>query len=238
MPFTRSDAEVVAGAIGSAVSDIYTAVECVVLAFDPVAYTVDLQVVTQRVVESASLGVDVGEELPILPDVRVLCLQGAAGRVRMRLTPGDVVTALCLMYSTAEFRQHATPGKAPLDTRTHHLAHAVCLPGLIRDADVLPFPDGVGLEVAGQGVTIAATDGTDLTVSATNVQVRAATVRIGIDDETDIHDRFVALSDKVDANFNAVQNTLGSGSAAGAGAVSFATAFSPTPTAATRVKAR
>lgn len=209
--------------------ELYTAAAGVVVSFDPATCLADVRPAVRATIE-ADADSDTTDELPILTEVPVIYLQCAAARVRCPLAPGDPVLVVVLTLSHTQWRLTGEVPSDPRDSRLHALASCVAIAGFVPDVTPHPLTVPDGLEVWSAGPIVL--------TAAGPVRVESTAVRLGVDDDADTLDKFVALSDKVDANFSAVATALSTPVTvpAGGGPVSFS--FSHPSTAASRVKAR
>jgi hypothetical protein len=129
-------AEIVRLAIDSRLLDVHVALPCRVEVYNPATQTVDaLPMVRRAIVDSA--GNTQHEELPVLPNVPVLFPRSAAFSATWPIAKGDHVLVVFCSSAIGNWRQSgdiADPG----DLRRHDLSHAVAIPGVAPDGDVLP----------------------------------------------------------------------------------------------------
>lgn len=149
--------------------------------------------------------------MPVVPNIRV-CYLVVAGGISI-VFPCEVGSVGLLLIETRNSDLYLANGQIDPqhvgDARLHHPANAKFLPCLSLDTD-LP------------------------TIEASTLTLSAPTVKLGDSTASD----FAALSSKVDANFAELASVLATGLTApnGGGPVTGGAAFTPEPTACTKVK--
>lgn len=241
MPFSVDDAEKLRAVIESRVCDIYSALTGIVSAFYPSTCTADIQLTTNRTLPvSDDVEDDVDETLPLLPGVRVLYFQAAAGRIRAPLIAGDPVLVVVLALDDANWRQTGVVPSNAVDAGRHHLKACVCIPGVSLDSAVVPLAITDGIEiVAPTGPIVIQASASNLVLQAqgagAEARIDSTSVRLGTDNHADTHDVPVALATLVNTELGKIHTTLGTLTGGGA---SFGTPYIPATVAATRVTAR
>lgn len=130
------------------------------------AQTVDVTPVVRRTVPRAD-GSPSREALPTLRSVRLMQLRLGPWFLHMPVAAGDTVLLVCLDRDHARWIVTGAQSDA-VDTRTHHIAHAVAIPGLYprpaalaaqpSDAMVLGHVDGPKIEIRSDGQVHVAGD--------------------------------------------------------------------------------
>jgi hypothetical protein len=140
-----SEAELLARAFESRLSDVYTSIVGRVEVFDPVKRTADVAPMVRRPVPLAS-GEVAYEDLPIVPSVLLLYPSAGALSITWPLVPGDFVVLLVTTHAIGQWRQAATLSN-PGDLRQHHLGSCLALPLLGNPLTAAAVdPDGLVLE--------------------------------------------------------------------------------------------
>lgn len=135
------EAELLAAAIASQISDVNTACVARVESFDPIGRTVDAQPMVRRPVGAES-GALVYEQLPIVPSCLVLYPSAVGIRIEWPLAPGDFVVLISTTLSIGQWRKLGKLADAG-DVRQHHLGSSLALP-------LLPPPVGAGAVASGK----------------------------------------------------------------------------------------
>lgn len=139
-------AEIIRSALDSRLLDVHVALPCRVESYDPVTQTVEALPMIRRAIADDA-GTIQHEELPKLPNVPVLFPRSAAFSATWPLIAGDFVLVIFCSSAIGNWRSSgdiADPG----DLRRHDLSHAVAIPGIAPDGDVLPVsPTAAVLEV-------------------------------------------------------------------------------------------
>lgn len=112
----------------AALMNLHTAMPGIVQAYDPKTQRADIQPVNKRVYEDGSV-----VDLPLLPAVPVLMPRTKNSWVNLPLAQGDMVL---LVFCERSIEQWRLKGGIvdPLDTRTHHLADAIAIPGVFPES--------------------------------------------------------------------------------------------------------
>ncbi len=158
---------------GALQNELHTALVGRVESYDAARQTADVRVMQKRALTTNDGG-RVFEQLPILRRVPVLQLRATAGGwfVHLPIAAGDEVVLLVLERDYQRWRQTGDESVTP-DTRLHHLANAIAIPGLPSAARVLDSPPADELRVGREG-------GAQVRVtSAGEVHITDATVRLG-----------------------------------------------------------
>ncbi len=132
MPGTISQAEMLADAMESRLSDLHVAGPGRVVKYDASRETVDVQPQFRRTIETDE-GVFLHETLPIIPDVPISWPSGNGGACFMAwpLAVGDPVLLVFLERDPGAWRETGSVGPTG-DNRLHPLGAAVAFPGGIR----------------------------------------------------------------------------------------------------------
>lgn len=218
MPIEPTFAEVITGAIDSKLLDLHTCMPGVVVGFDAIGQSVNVQPVIKRAIHSYA-GELVHEQLPIIHNVPVAFPGGGGYVMRFPVTAGDHVW---LMFSEAAMSQWRTTGQIsePLDLRRHDLSYACAmyLPfGTVAEAVEAAADPLLPSTAARMDCPSPFTFGNQLTAG------------------------FVALATKVDAVFTAIAAVTpvpGDGGATIKAAVAAATTTNGGSVAATKLKAQ
>lgn len=111
-------------------NELHTALVGRVQSYDVDQQTAEIELVQQRAL-STEEGEHVFERLPVLRAVPVVQLRATVGGwfVHMPIVAGDEVVVLVLERDYQRWRQTGDVAVTP-DTRLHHLANAIALPGL------------------------------------------------------------------------------------------------------------
>ncbi len=99
-----------------------------VVRYDAEAQTADVRPLIHRALPRADAA-PVREPLPIVRAVPVCWPRAGRWYVHMPLAAGDTVLLVCCDRDPSRWRRTGQPSD-PIDTRTHHLAHAVAIPGV------------------------------------------------------------------------------------------------------------
>lgn len=129
-------AEIVRKAIDSRLLDVHVALPCRVESYDAATQTVEVLPMVRRAITD-SVGNTQHEELPKLPNVPVIFPRSAAFSATWPIAKGDHVLVIFCSSAIGNWRESgdiADPG----DLRRHDLSHAVAIPGVAPDGDVLP----------------------------------------------------------------------------------------------------
>lgn len=180
-----SDAELIRRALDSRQLEIETSTIGRVEDYDPITRTADVRPLVKRPIPTAT-GEIVHEELPILPGIPVL-FPGAGyehGAVKWAITwpiekasTGLVIT---LKMSAARWRESppdaAPPPVEPGDTRPHHIANTVFIPGLWPDKAASPSTAVSALCVVGEEIRLGSHLAAELVAIASYVEDRIQTI--------------------------------------------------------------
>lgn len=122
----------------SRLEDVWTAIPGIVLAYDAVRQVATVQVAIRRVTpnEADEYG---PEDVDSVPAVPVLWPRVAGFSYHMSLPVGSSVLLVCCARDIAAWRQTAQVS-SPGDLRLHSLSHAVAIPGLVPNRDVMTTP--------------------------------------------------------------------------------------------------
>jgi hypothetical protein len=125
MPVEPTWAEVISGAIDSRLLDLHTCIPGVVVGFDAVRQSVNVQPVIKRSIQNSD-GEIVHEQLPIVHNVPIAFPGGGGYVMRFPIAAGDHVW---LMFSEAAMSQWRTTGQIadPVDLRRHDLSYACAM---------------------------------------------------------------------------------------------------------------
>jgi len=129
-------AEIIRKGIDSRLLDVHVALPCRVETYNAATQTADVLPMVRRAITD-SVGNTQHEELPVLPNVPVLFPRSAAFSATWPIAKGDHVLVIFCSSAIGNWRQSgdvADPG----DLRRHDLSHAVAIPGVAPDGDVLP----------------------------------------------------------------------------------------------------
>lgn len=223
MPVADDDAQIVLDRwLTSRLSERWGALVGLVVSFDagPPAVCTVQPAVWDVIPSSLDPDADTSEPLPVLPNVPILYPRGGSVVLSWPLRVGDGVLLIFSDLSPADWRRLGRAG-APTDKSRSDLSHAYAVPGIVPDVAQTAYP---------------VVDG--LAISAPALMAFSTSVRLGIDDTSDTHDKYVALADKVQSELGSLADAIrGAAAPSGGGAL---TGFSYTPgdVAATRVKAR
>lgn len=97
-----------------------------------------------------------GEALPVIPCVPVIWPRGGGAYLHLPLERGDTGLIVSCEVDVAHWRVRGQPG-VPGDTRRHHLAHSVFLPGLAVASATLQTSAGATV-LAGSDLRLGAAD--------------------------------------------------------------------------------
>jgi len=175
MPLDPDLAEVVDAALDSRLLDVHTAIPGTIKSYDAAKQTADV-IVQVRSATPAQDGSTVAETVPVLPNVPVQWPRGGGYALHFPLTAGDHVL---LVFSEAAIGHWRETGQVadPGDLERHSFSYAIAIPGIAPNAGALTdAPTGEAVLTVGDGVFRVGASGAD----------------------------FVALSAKVDANFQAL----------------------------------
>lgn len=175
-----TDAEIIRRALESRLADLWTAIPGKVVKYDSTTRTADVLPVVRRPIATSEDELK-HEDLPIIPNVPVLFPSGGGASITWPIVPGDFVQLLIQTLSPQQWRQSGETSD-PGDLRLHSLGNAVCVPGLMHNAQALP---GAALPA----IVLEHTD-----------------IRLGVG-ATD----FVALSSKVEAELTRIKEAIAAG---------------------------
>lgn len=201
----------------AAASELHTALPARVESYDASAQVADVTPVLRRTLTTED-GSAVTEALPTLRRVRVVHprAHGGGWHLHMPLTAGDFVLLVVLERDPTRWIATGEVSPTP-DTRLHHLAHAVAIPGLYPHADRLTDPPTDALVVGREGGArlVLKSDG--------SVVLYGDGIKLGSDTAAEA----LALASKVADELAAIAATLLTGTSATGGAVTFGTAYTP-----------
>lgn len=208
--FEPSEVEIIRTAIRARQADIRTAVPALIESYDAAKQTCTCQLAVRLLTADG-----VPEEVQPLTDVPVKWQRGGGYFCSMPLAKGDPGL---LVFCESDFSSWRATGEVsdPAQERRHGL-YAYFLPGGCADGDELA-------SAAPDALVIGKDGGPTMTIDAAGLKLGASA------------SDFVALASLVSDELNKIATTLGTGSN-GAGAVVFATPYSPGDVAATKVKA-
>lgn len=137
-------AEIFREASDSRLSDVHVAMPGRVVSYDRATSTANVLPMVRRAI-SDNAGATQHEELPVIPNVRVLFPKGGAFNMTWDLEAGDFVLLVICSSAIGHWRETGDVAD-PVDLRRHDLSHAVAIPGIGAKANVLPVdPAGVPL---------------------------------------------------------------------------------------------
>jgi hypothetical protein len=200
-------AELIQRAMESRTADIITGLPCKVKEYFPGADpTADLIPVVKRTLPTDNESF-VSEALPVIPNVPILFPRGGGGAYAITW-PLQPGDHVWIVVSVYAFSQWRNSGEVsePGDQRLHSLGNCYAIPGVALKSDDLSQSNIVAMVL------------------------EAPEIRLGKNASD-----FAALASKVEKNFDDIAATLITG-LAGANAVTFGSAYSKTPVAATKTK--
>lgn len=212
MSLPPTEQELIARAIASALGDVYTAGPGIVQSYDPETQCADILPAVKRALPTTS-GDVAYEDLPIIPNVKICFPRGGAFQITWPLAKGDSVLLVCCNYAINAWRVGSNAQTVPPgDLRQHALGSAFAFPNLAIDSAATPNAQ------ASQNAFI----------------IHGPMVILGDQAATS----FVALADKVKAEFDKVKATFDS-FIPGSGGASFSHPYAtPGSVAASQVKAK
>lgn len=139
-----TEADFVDARIEDALSEVHTATVGVIERYDPATQTATVRPVVERATPQSD-GTCRHEAMPVLPRVPVIFPRSGAWAVTWSLVPGDSVLLVSLEQDASGWRAgRAGATVRSGDTRRHHLAHSVAIPGLYpRAAPIEDAPPAV-----------------------------------------------------------------------------------------------
>ena len=155
-----TEADFIDARIEDALSEVHTATVGVIESYDPATQTATVRPVVERATPGSD-GTSRHEALPVLPRVPVIFPRGGSWAITWSLVPGDSVLLVSLEQDASGWRagrEGATVQSG--DTRRHHLAHSVAIPGL--------YPRAAPVEDAPPAVATGATSRMSLGAVASN----------------------------------------------------------------------
>lgn len=183
-----TEPELIARAQESRVADIYTAMPGRIESYDPETQCADITPMLRRPQGTEDDGITY-EDLPVIPNVRVLFPRGGSITISWPLVKGDTVGLLVTNWSMDTWRQSGEVSN-PGDLRMHSLGSCFAIPGLVPDMQALPNA------MASQNAFI----------------VQGPMVILGDYASAD----FAALASKTDANFASLKSALNAAKGAAA----------------------
>lgn len=180
-----SDAELIRRALDSRQLEIETSTIGRVEDYDPITRTADVRPLVKRPIPTTA-GEIAHEELPILPGIPVL-FPGAGyehNAVKWAITwpieKGNTGLVVALKMSAARWRESSPtvdiPPVEPGDTRPHHIANTVFIPGLWPDKASSPSTAVQALCVVGEEIRIGSHLAAELVAMASYVEDRIQTI--------------------------------------------------------------
>lgn len=193
MPIVPTDAELIRAAIESRLIDLHTSMPAVVVVYNPLLQTVDVQPVIKRALESQS-GEIVHETLPIIHNVPMQWPGGGGYAMQFPILPGEHVWLIFSEAATAQWRSTGQLSE-PVDLRRHDLSYACAIPCRGTDLEIrqpltpptearmdCPFPfvfaDGVAEQILAMNVAKAPPLMTYVGALLTAVQAAAAAANL------------------------------------------------------------
>jgi hypothetical protein len=142
---------------------LHTALPGRVESYDADAQTADVTPMVRRRVPTES-GRRVSEAMPTVRAVPIVWPRTGDWYVHLPLAAGDTVLLVCLERDPSRWLGNGGELCDPIDVRSHHLAHAVAIPGLYpraaaltdtpSDALVIGHRDGATLRVQSDGTVV------------------------------------------------------------------------------------
>lgn len=139
MPATPTVADVIRKAIESRLADVHTAMPGKVKSYDRVTQTADVMPLVNAVAPMAD-GSDELEELPVIPNVRVLWPRAGGAYLHMPMAAGDYVLLVFNEAAIGHWRAGAGEPAPPGDVSRHSLSYPYAIPGGWPDAGAFELP--------------------------------------------------------------------------------------------------
>lgn len=192
--------------------ELHTAAPGIVESYDATTQRADVRPAIRRTLYNER-GEPRREDFPVLRAVRVIQPRAGGFTLHVPLAAGDGVL---LVFAERDPSRWLTTGEvsdAP-DARTHHVAHALAIPGLFpRTADLSPAPPTDALVIGTEDSTARITLASDGTAT-----VEATTIKLGSAGTT----KHVALAEDVEAELAKIAAAFaGAQAPSGGGAVTY-----------------
>lgn len=197
--------------------EIHTALPARIDRYDAAAGTVDVTPLL-RVQVPQSDGSNGMEDLPRIYNVPVCFPRATRWALTFSLAPGETVM---LVFGESDVSRWWAQGSAdvmsPGDLARHSLAHAMAVPGLFPRASTLQNPaPAAAVGDATSALVLGDDQGTRLTIrgDGTLEVTQGGQAVVTVDRDGTVHlggasaDRFVALAELVDANFQALATAI------------------------------
>ncbi len=139
---TTTLAQVIGEAAAGAARDVAVALPGIVVSYNPVTETATIKPGVHRLVPAEDEpDEDVAEELPAIPDVKIVWYRarGISAVPPIGLLPGDPVLLLCCDRDISAWMRSGAASE-PDDARSHSWANAVAIPGLTPTKNPFPAP--------------------------------------------------------------------------------------------------
>ena len=133
MPATPTLAEVIRAAIDSRLADVHTAIPGKIKSYDAATQTADVIPLVKASTPMADGG-DELEELPVIPNVRVLWPRAGGCYIHFPMAAGDYVLLVFNETAIGHWRAGAGEPAPPGDVSRHSLSYPYAIPGGWPDA--------------------------------------------------------------------------------------------------------